>query len=131
MALPITRFGGAGGDLSLPGAIEYQRLHSDGRDAQHLLEGRVQSAQGLGVELNRNGGEELDVPTLKLIMEMTVPMVTINFFDVGSHVGEWAYSADSGDAYSATAAAYVRRRTRVDEAFYARWGGRWCRRFSR
>jgi len=73
------RVWGSGGDLCLPGAIEYQHLHSDGRDAQHLSEGRIEQARALGVELNRDSSGKLDVPTQKLIMEMTPPTVTINF----------------------------------------------------
>ncbi len=73
------RVWGSGGDLCLPGAIEYQHLHSDGKDAQHLTEDRIKQAEALGVELNRDSAGALDVPTLKLIMEMTPPMVIINF----------------------------------------------------
>lgn len=70
---------GAGGDLSLPGAIEYQHLHADGRDAQLLLDGRIEHAKGLGIEITQSSIDETDIPTLKLMMEMTAPMVTINF----------------------------------------------------
>ena len=73
------RVWGSGGDLCLPGAIEYQHLHSDGRDAQHLSADRIEQAKLLGVELNRDSSGMLDVPTQKLIMEMTPPKVTINF----------------------------------------------------
>ena len=73
------RVWGSGGDLCLPGAIEYQHLHSDGRDAQHLSDSRIEQAKRLGVELNRDSAGNLDVPTLKLTMEMTPPTVTINF----------------------------------------------------
>ena len=73
------RVWGSGGDLCLPGAIEYQHLHSDGRDAQHLTKSRIEQAKLVGVELNTDSSDELDVPTQKLIMEMTPPMVTINF----------------------------------------------------
>lgn len=74
---------GAGGDLALPGAIEYQHLHSDGRDAQKVLVERVAQARGLGIEIDLDNADndpaEIDVPALKLMMEMTAPMVTINF----------------------------------------------------
>ena len=73
------RVWGSGGDLCLPGAIEYQHLHSDGRDAQYLSADRIEQAKLLGVELNRDSSGMLDVPTQKLIMEMTPPKVTINF----------------------------------------------------
>ncbi|MXZ01490.1 phytanoyl-CoA dioxygenase family protein [Candidatus Poribacteria bacterium] len=70
---------GSGGDLCLPGAVEYQHLHSDGRDPQHLSEARIAQAERLGVQLHRDDNGNLDVPSQKLIMEMTPPMVTINF----------------------------------------------------
>ena len=74
------RVWGSGGDLCLPGAIEYQHLHSDGRDEQYLSAGRIKQAKQLGVEFNRDSSAILDdVPTQKLIMEMTPPKVTINF----------------------------------------------------
>jgi len=73
------RLWGSGGDLCLPGAIEYQHLHSDGKDAQHLSESRIKRAEALGVELKTDSEGNLDVPTLKLIMEMAAPSVTINF----------------------------------------------------
>jgi hypothetical protein len=73
------RVWGAGGDLCLPGAIEYQHLHSDGRDAQHLSESRIEQARRLSLELKTDSSGQFDVPTQKLIMEMTPPTVTINF----------------------------------------------------
>ena len=73
------RVWGSGGDLCLPGAIEYQHLHSDGRDGQHLSEARIEGARRVGVEFNTDGSGNFDVPTIKLIMEMTPPTVTINF----------------------------------------------------
>ena len=73
------RVWGSGGDLCLPGAIEYQHLHADGRDPQHLSEARIAQAERLGTQLHRDDNGNLDVPSQKLIMEMTPPMVTINF----------------------------------------------------
>ena len=73
------RVWGSGGDLCLPGAIEYQHLHLDGRDPQHLSEARIAQAERLGAQLHRDDNGNLDVPSQKLIMEMTPPMVTINF----------------------------------------------------
>ena len=70
---------GSGGDLCLPGAIEYQHLHPDGRDAQHLTEARIAQAERVGVKLEKDSAGHFDVPTQKLIMEMTPPTVTINF----------------------------------------------------
>lgn len=73
------RVWGAGGDLCLPGAIEYQHLHRDGRDHQLLPKERIEQARTLGVELTRNAAGNLNVTTQKLIVEMTPPLVTINF----------------------------------------------------
>mgnify|MGYP003308625095 CR=1 FL=1 len=73
---------GSGGDLCLPGAVEYQHLHSDGRDAQHLSEGRIEQARRLSLELKTDSSGQFDVPTQKLIIEMTPPTVTINFLTV-------------------------------------------------
>ena len=70
---------GSGGDLCLPGAIEYQHLHADIKDSQQLLEARIQQAEALGVQLSKDSIGKLNVPTQKLVMEMTAPMVTINF----------------------------------------------------
>ena len=73
------RVWGSGGDLCLPGAVEYQHLHSDGRDGQHLSEERIEQARRVGVEFDTDSSGNFDVPTIKLIMEMTPPTVTINF----------------------------------------------------
>ena len=71
---------GAGGDLCLPGAIEYQTLHSDYRERFDLPAGRLAQAERLGVELRRaEGGEGLDDRTRHLVFERTAPRVTINF----------------------------------------------------
>lgn len=72
---------GAGGDLCLPGAIEYQALHTDG-DREHfqMPPARVKQARRLGIELRDDAdatGE--DVRTLQRIVERTPPVVTINF----------------------------------------------------
>ena len=73
------RVWGSGGDLCLPGAVEYQHLHSDGRDGQHLSEARIEQARRVGIEFETDSSGNFDVPTIKLIMEMTPPTVTINF----------------------------------------------------
>lgn len=71
---------GAGGDLCLPGAIEYQHLHSDGREMSPVPKSRIEQAQRLGIELNeREGSDELDTQTQRMIIEATPPVVTINF----------------------------------------------------
>ena len=77
--LPITGFGDPVAISACPGAIEYQHLHSDGKDGQHLSEARLEQARRVGVEFDTDSSGNFDVPTLKLIMEMTPPTVTINF----------------------------------------------------
>jgi len=71
---------GGGGDVCLPGAIEYQHLHSDQRDSLELPPERLAQARALGVELRtRADGDELDLATQRLVIERTAPWVTINF----------------------------------------------------
>ena len=71
---------GAGGDLCLPGAIEYQGLHADQRDTFRIDAARRAHAERMGIRLRTNpGSEELDAATSALIIERTPPMVTINF----------------------------------------------------
>jgi hypothetical protein len=72
---------GAGGDLCLPGAIEYQALHSDG-DREHfqMPPMRVEQARRFGIELRADpAAPGQDVRTLLGIIERTPPVVTINF----------------------------------------------------
>ena len=96
------RVWGSGGDLCLPGAIEYQHLHLDGRDPQHLSEARVAEAERLDLQLHRDDNGKLDVPSQKLIMEMTPPMVTINFIMCDLTWGKRTDSSDSGDTHVTT-----------------------------
>ena len=71
---------GGGGDVCLPGAIEYQHLHSDQKDSLQMPAGRLQQAAALGVELRRRSDtSELELATQRLIIERTAPFVTINF----------------------------------------------------
>ncbi|MEJ0066306.1 MAG: hypothetical protein WDM85_13560 [Caulobacteraceae bacterium] len=71
---------GAGGDLCLPGAIEYQTLHYDHRETFELTPERLAQAQRMGVELRKaEGGEALTDRTRHLVFERTPPRVTINF----------------------------------------------------
>jgi hypothetical protein len=72
---------GAGGDLCLPGAIEYQALHMDGTpESFQLPKERIRQAQQMGIELRtvKETGE-LDPRTHQLIVERTPNRVTINF----------------------------------------------------
>jgi Phytanoyl-CoA dioxygenase (PhyH) len=71
---------GGGGDVCLPGAIEYQHLHWDFRETLAMPPSRRRQAQALGVELRtRAGTDDLDLATERLIVERTPPLVTINF----------------------------------------------------
>ncbi|HLX36651.1 MAG TPA: phytanoyl-CoA dioxygenase family protein [Candidatus Binataceae bacterium] len=72
---PDYRILGAGGDLCLPGAIEYQALHSDG-DREHfqMPVERIQQAGRLGIDASAT-----DYGTLQRIIAHTPPVVTINF----------------------------------------------------
>ncbi len=71
---------GAGGDLCLPGAIEYQGLHADTRDTFQIGQARREQAGRVGIKLNTLAGtDELDPATVSLILERTPPHVTINF----------------------------------------------------
>jgi ectoine hydroxylase-related dioxygenase (phytanoyl-CoA dioxygenase family) len=71
---------GGGGDVCLPGAIEYQHLHWDQKDPLELPPARLEQARALGVDLRlRPDGSELDLATQRLIVERTPPHVTINF----------------------------------------------------
>lgn len=71
---------GAGGDLCLPGAIEYQTLHSDHRERFELPPERLACAKRLGIELRQNpDSDTLDDRTRQLVLERTPPRITINF----------------------------------------------------
>jgi hypothetical protein len=71
---------GGGGDVCLPGAIEYQHLHADGSEPQVIPEGRAAQAKLLGVDVKEAADSSaLDLHTQRLIMELTPPFVTINF----------------------------------------------------
>ena len=71
---------GAGGDLCLPGAIEYQTLHADARETFEISAARLAQAQRMGIELRTvPGSDSLTDRTRHLIFERTPPRVTINF----------------------------------------------------
>jgi hypothetical protein len=71
---------GAGGDLCLPGAIEYQGLHADTRDDFKIPPERMQQAERVGIRLDKvPGTDELTPAATSLILERTPPHVTINF----------------------------------------------------
>jgi Phytanoyl-CoA dioxygenase (PhyH) len=71
---------GAGGDLCLPGAIEYQTLHSDARETFELTPARLEQARRMGVELRTGAdGAGLEDRTRHLVFQRAPPRVTINF----------------------------------------------------
>lgn len=73
---------GAGGDVCLPGAIEYQALHVDVREREtfQIPEARLRQARRLGIELRGlAGSQEIEHSSRQLAIERTPPMVTINF----------------------------------------------------
>lgn len=70
---------GGGGDLSLPGAIEYQHLHTDGLDSLTNGEERLIYTREL-LDIGQNlTFSDLDFRTQKLVMEFSPPGITINF----------------------------------------------------
>jgi hypothetical protein len=71
---------GAGGDLCLPGAIEYQALHSDTRETFEMTPARLRVAEQAGVELRRDESGELTYQTRELVLRRAPPHITINFF---------------------------------------------------
>ena len=83
---------GAGGDLCLPGAVEYQHLHMDIGESNQVTDKRVDQARATGIEMKlaeedgrRSTGdcevrpEDLHLKTQRKIVDFTPPMVTINF----------------------------------------------------
>ncbi len=72
---------GAGGDVCLPGAIEYQTLHADMRESFEAPPGRLAQARNLGIDLG--GADEidgLDHRDRQRLFERTAPRITINYF---------------------------------------------------
>ena len=71
---------GAGGDLCLPGAVEYQHLHTDVGESNALSEARIEAAQALGIEIRRDdASNEIENATRRRIVDYTPAVVTINF----------------------------------------------------
>jgi hypothetical protein len=71
---------GAGGDVCLPGSIEYQLLHGDRKESYALPPERLRQARLLGILNPDHADTEIDDRTKQLIFERTGPVVTINFF---------------------------------------------------
>jgi len=71
---------GAGGDLCLPGAVEYQHLHTDLYEHHNIPESRRKQAEQIGFELKtEEESEELTMRAKRLVTDVTPPCVTINF----------------------------------------------------
>ncbi|MFP6809156.1 MAG: phytanoyl-CoA dioxygenase family protein [Pseudomonadales bacterium] len=72
---------GGGGDLCLPGAIEYQHLHSDFFDRQAHGDERLAYVRQVGLLKIAPGKSfaELDMRTQRLVMDRTPPSMTVNF----------------------------------------------------
>jgi hypothetical protein len=71
---------GAGGDVCLPGAIEYQALHADIPPDWSLSEARIAAARRLGLSLKSDPATgELENQSRQLVFERTPPWVTVNF----------------------------------------------------
>lgn len=71
---------GSGGDLCLPGAVEYQALHSDLHENFQISNARLAQAQKTGLDTgNVSELGDLDPRLRQLIVQRTPPMITINF----------------------------------------------------
>ena len=77
---------GAGGDLCLPGAVEYQHLHADVGESHRISPERLAAAKALaeagvlGLEIaTEEGSDALTQPTRRRVVDVTPPIVTINF----------------------------------------------------
>lgn len=70
---------GAGGDLCLPGAIEYQVLHADFRPDWSMSDARLAVARRLGLALTLDESGQLDPRSRQLAIEHTPQLVTINY----------------------------------------------------
>ena len=69
---------GAGGDLCLPGAVEYQHLHADVAESNAVGTARVEAAKALGIDIRTADGG-IENATRRRIVDFTPPVVTINF----------------------------------------------------
>ena len=81
MGSPDYFVSGGGGDLSLPGAIEMQHLHTDGIDMGGNAEARLNYAREVGfvkVEPDQTFND-LDFRAQRFVIERTPPSMTINF----------------------------------------------------
>ena len=70
---------GAGGDLCLPGAIEYQHLHRDIQETYEITENRLEQALQLSLPLKGKALNDLNLQDRRMITDFTPPLITINF----------------------------------------------------
>lgn len=71
---------GSGGDLCLPGAVEYQALHSDLYENFQISDARLAQAQLTGLDTgNVSAIGDLDPRLRQFVIQRTPPMITINF----------------------------------------------------
>ena len=71
---------GGGGDLSIPGAIEYQHLHTDGVDAQEGAEKRLEYVRHQNIDVpEEKGFADLSFREQRLVMDRSSPGVTVNY----------------------------------------------------
>ena len=70
---------GAGGDLCLPGAIEYQHLHRDIQESFALSDKRLKQATQLGLKFQAETAEQLSLKEQRMVTDFTPPLITINF----------------------------------------------------
>ena len=71
---------GAGGDLCLPGAIEYQHLHMDVQEDQKLPPKRIEQARRLGLKLETEAdSDELTLKSKRFVVDRCPAILTINF----------------------------------------------------
>ena len=101
---------GAGGDLCLPGAVEYQHLHGDVREQYHLPEARIRQAAGLGIDTSG----ELDGRTKPADRRANAARGHDQLLHERPHVGEWPHPPDSRYPRRGGRPAKACRRTRMD-----------------
>lgn len=74
------RVTGAGGDLCLPGAIEYQHLHGDVVETHQLPPDRLRQSKALGIHVEPDADPAaLSLYKQRRIVDLTPAVVTINF----------------------------------------------------
>ena len=118
---------GAGGDLCLPGAVEYQGLHADTRDTFEITPARREQAERVGIRLNKiPGTEELDAATSQPHPRAHAAACDDQLPDERLHLGERTHPPDRRHAGPRAQAADASGRAGMDAALDARrrQGGR-------